>query len=114
MLDNIVMIVLGMAALGGATAATLHLSRRYVPLWVGLAHGSLAAPGLVLLFITVATEHGFRSTLGAALGLFLLAAIGGAILFARHAKRQNLPPLLILAHGATAVTAYVVLLFAAL
>jgi hypothetical protein len=112
MLDTIAVVILGFAALGGLTAATLHLTRPHVPLAVGIIHGLFAATGLILLFITATTQHGFRSVLGVAILLFVLAATGGVVLFSFHVRRRTLPRLLILLHGSLAISGYIVLLFA--
>jgi hypothetical protein len=114
MLDTIAVVIFGLAVLGGLTAAMLHLTRPTVPLWIALIHGMIAAAGLIVLFITAAVQHGFRSVLGASLLLFLLAASVGSVLFSFHVRRQTLPRILILVHGALAISAYIVLLFAAL
>ena len=114
MLDIIAVVLLGAGALGGATLATLHLLRKHVPLWAGFLHGSLVGPGVVLVFLSTAMEHGFQSVMGWALVIFLIAAPMGAVLFWHHAKRKPLPRWLILLHGPTALTGYIVLLSATL
>jgi hypothetical protein len=114
MFDIIAVILLGLGVMGGASLALLHLLRKHVPLWAGFLHGAAVGPGVILVFFSVAMEHGFQSVMGWALLLFLLAAPMGAVLFWHHAKRKPLPRWLILLHGPTALTGYIVLLFATL
>jgi hypothetical protein len=112
------------SALGGLTLATFHLMHKHVALWVGLLHGALVLPGLALLLLSILMHGKIQSRgtfmftepgqvqMGVSLGMFLLAAVGGAMLFLKHARRQSLPPLLIVAHGGTAIVAYLILLYA--
>ncbi len=82
------------------------------PTWLALGHGAVAASGLVTLLYTAAT--GSLPLLAyISLGTFVLAALGGATIFLLfHLREKPLPIALIFAHGAIAVTGFVLLLLA--
>ena len=76
---------------------------------VALAHGALAAIALVLLI--VAAIGGKAATTGKiALGIFVVAALGGFTLFSFHLRKKELPLPLVVVHGLAAVVAFVILL----
>lgn len=104
-------IVLGIAALGGLTLAGIRLSGTpRPPTWMALAHGAIAATGLVIL-IYAAVNTTLPGLAQVALGVFILAALGGATLFLGfHLREKALPIALVLGHGLIAVTGYVLLL----
>lgn len=105
-------VLFALAALGGLTMAGIRLSGApRPPTWLALGHGAIAAAGLVTL-IYAATQG--IPTLGlVALGVFVLAALGGATIFVGfHLKEKPLPILFVLGHGAVAVTGFVLLLVA--
>jgi hypothetical protein len=106
-------IVLGLAALGGLTLAGIRLSGTpRPPTWMALGHGAVAATGLGLLIYAAATTTTPQLAL-VALGVLILAALGGATLFIGfHLREKELPIPLVLGHGLIAVTGYVTLLFA--
>ena len=104
-------IFFALAALGGLTMAGMRLSGTpRPPTWLALGHGAIAATGLFTLIYTAATQTLPLVAL-AALGCFVLAAAGGATIFALfHLKEKTLPIPLVLGHGALALTAFVLLL----
>jgi hypothetical protein len=70
----------------------------------------VAATGVALLTYAAATT-GIPQMAQIALGIFILAALGGATLFlAFHRASKPLPIPFVLGHGAIGVTAYVLLL----
>jgi hypothetical protein len=74
-------IVLVVAALGGATMAVIRLSGKpRPPTWLAIAHGALALFGVGLLASWYAA-YGLPMLGRVALGMFVLAALGGATLF---------------------------------
>lgn len=80
---------------------------------VALAHGGLAATALVLYIIAVATATAAPAAGWWAIGLFVVAALGGAVLFlGYHLRGRALPVPLVFVHGGVAVIAFVVLLVA--
>ena len=104
-------VVLGLAALGGLTLAGMRLSGiSRPPTWVALGHGAVAATGLILLGYA-ALGTGVPLMAQVALGVFVLAALGGATLFLGfHLRELPLPIPLVIGHGLTAVAGYVLLL----
>src|SRR5262245_34013548 len=104
-------IFFALAALGGLTIAVMRLSGTpRPPTWMALGHGAVAAIGLLSLIYAAATETLPTMAL-AALGCFVLAALGGATIFVLfHLRLKPLPIPLILGHGALAVVGFVLLL----
>jgi hypothetical protein len=104
-------IVLGLAALGGATLAVIRLrGAPWPPVWMALGHGTVAATGVGIL-IYAAVTTGIPVLAQAALGIFVLAALGGATLFVGfHLRSKPLPIPLVIGHGVIAATGYVLLL----
>jgi hypothetical protein len=103
------LILFAVAALGGVVLASLHITKKGAPIGLACLHGVLAVTGVVLLL--VAMSQGSGSTgLTAALVLFLIAAVGGLVLFITHLRARPLPVPLILVHGLVAVAAFLTLL----
>ncbi len=101
----------GVAAVGGVTMAVMRVGGRELPpLWLALAHGVLAASGLVALVISVATVSGSPLALWSLVG-FLVAALGGFLLFSFHLRRKALPLPVVGIHAFVAVVSFVVLLW---
>ena len=108
---NATAIVLGLAALGGATLAAIRLSGTpRPPTWMALGHGGIAATGLAMLIYSVATLT-TPMLVQVALAVLILAALGGATLFLGfHIRELALPIPLVLVHGLMALTGYGLLL----
>jgi len=83
------------------------------PLGLALVHGAGAAAGLVALIVFIAGNT-VPSQVMIALVLFLAAALGGFALFTIHLRKGTLPIWLVVVHGLVAVSAFLVLLTAAL
>src|SRR5262245_31592847 len=99
-------VLFGLAAIGGATLATLHFrGRSPLPMPLALLHGLLAATGLVVLIIS-ALQPGFGGLAMLSLVIFLLAALGGFYLFSFQLRGLPLPSGIILVHGSAAVIAF--------
>lgn len=105
--------ILLLAALGGGTIAAMRLGGTpHPPTWLALGHGAVAATGLGTLIYSAATQT-IPLLAQVSLGIFLLAALGGATMFLMfHLKEKPLPIPLMLGHGAAALTAFVLLLMA--
>ena len=103
-----------LAALGGLIMAGMRFNGSpRPPSWLAMGHGLLAAAGLTLL-IYAALTVGIPVMAQIGLGLFCLAAIGGAALnLLFHTKQLPLPIPLIIVHALLAVMAFVALLFSA-
>jgi hypothetical protein len=108
MFFNYAVVMFAVAALGGATLAYMRIVKKDVSMPLALVHGAFAATGLVLLILGVVQIGG--SGTGAALAVFLIAALGGFVLFSFHLRSRPLPVPLVLIHGAAAVVAFVILL----
>jgi hypothetical protein len=109
---TIALVLFAIAALGGLTLAGLRFANKSLPVPLALLHGLLAAAGLVALSLAV---FGGGAALGGAriaLGIFVVAALGGFFLFALHLKKRTLPIPVVLLHGVLAVTAFAILAFA--
>jgi hypothetical protein len=104
-------IVLTLAALGGLILAGIRLGGApWPPLWLALGHGAVAALGVGLL-IYAAVSPGIPGLAQVALGIFILAALGGAVLLLGfHLRSKALPIPFVLGHGLIAATGLVLLL----
>jgi hypothetical protein len=101
------------AALVGATMAVMHsLGKTPPPVALAVLHGVFAASGLVVLLLAV--WHQFNGRAVWALGLFVLAAMGGfSLVFGFHWRGKPLSSGLVAGHGALALIAFVILFAAA-
>lgn len=101
----------GAAALGGLLMAGMRFSGiPRPPAWLAMGHGLLAASGLTLL-IYAAVAVGIPQIAQIALGLFGIAAVGGAVMnLLFHWKLLPLPVPLMILHALLAVTGFVLLL----
>jgi glucose uptake protein GlcU len=105
-------ILFAIAALGGAVLAAMRLGGRELPpMGLAIVHGLFAAAGLVTLIVAV-VGAGFSTATAVALVGFVIAAIGGFVLFSYHLRRQALPVTYVFGHGAVAVVSFVILLLA--
>ncbi len=109
---TIAAILFAVAAVGGVVMAAMRFGGRELPpMGLALVHGLFAAAGLVTLLVAVAGSGASWVAMAAAAG-FLLAALGGFMLFAHHLRRQALPVNYVVIHGAGAVVSFVILLVA--
>ena len=101
----------GLAALGGVLMAGIRFSGApHPPAWLAMGHGLLAAAGLTLLIYAAATIS-IPPLAQIALGFFVLAAAGGAVMnLLYHWKMLPLPIPLMIFHALLAVTGFVLLL----
>lgn len=102
------LIVFALAAIGGATLLWMHLQNDDAPIGLAAIHGVLAATGLVLLLWTV-LQNGATRLLWSSVVLFVMAALGGFVLFTKHLRGESLPAGLLYGHGAAAVIAFLLL-----
>ncbi len=109
---NAAIILFAVAAVIGLAMAVAHLRGETPPrTTLAVLHGLFAASGLVILLIAVMTVGAGGGT-GLALGLFLLAALGGFVLLSFHLRGRPLPNGLVIGHGLLAVAGFLVLLAA--
>jgi len=106
--------VFALAAVLGLTMAVLHFKGRSPPpAGLAVVHGLFAASGLVILLVAVIQAHLGGAPL-AALGLLILAALGGFGLLSFHLRRRALSSGLLAGHALLAVAGFIVLLISAL
>jgi len=103
-------VLFAVAALGGLTMAYIYFKKdRNPPGVLATLHGVLAATALVIL-MRVVIQTSSVGFLAWALGVFVVAALGGFFLFSYHIRGQRLPSPVVVIHAAVAVTAFVLLL----
>jgi hypothetical protein len=109
---TIAVVLFAIAAVGGLAMAVMHFRGQTPPKPVlAGVHGLFAASGLVVLLLAV-LPAGASGGPGLALGLFLLAAIGGFALLSFHLRKRALPSALLVAHALLAVVACFIFLWA--
>src|SRR5919206_65025 len=97
------LVLFGIAALGGLIIAIMRFKGRpYPSIGLALVHGAVAAAGLVALIALVAQGHG-TSRATTSLVLFIIAALGGFVLFFHHLRKVALPVWLVVVHALVAV-----------
>jgi len=103
------------AALGGGTMAVIRFGGKHnPPAWLAMLHGLLAAAGLTLLAYATLVA-GVPGIAQLSLLLFLVAALGGAVLSLRYKwNRVLLPAWLVIVHAIAAVVGFVLLVAAVL
>ena len=104
-------IAFAVAALGGITLAFMRFTNKTIGMPLTLVHGIFAALGLVLLILGF--MHMGGKGVAAALIIFLVAAVGGFILFSFQLRSRPLPIPLVLIHGVAALVAFIILLSSA-
>lgn len=114
-MTTIAVILFAIAAAVGAMMAVQRLRGEPLPATgTALAHGGAAALALVLYVIATLGAETAPATAWWAIGLFVVAALGGATLFLGfHLRERDLPVPLVLVHGGVAVVAFALLLVAA-
>ena len=107
---TVALALFAVAAVGGLVLAVMRFKGRpYPPMALALVHGAVAAAGLVTLIALVA-QGAQKSNVTTALALFVVAALGGFVLFFHHLRKVALPIWLVIVHALVAVTAFLVLL----
>lgn len=110
---TLALVLFALAALGGLFLAYLRMTDKPLPMPVALVHGGVAAAGLVALLLAV-LSGGAPDQAKVALGLFVVAALGGFYLFSHHLRKRQLPLGVVGIHGLVAVVAFVLLLWTTL
>ena len=109
---NVAAILFAVAAVTGIAIAFIRLSGRDLPpMGLALLHGLFAASGLVALAIAAVAPDAAQWA-RISFGIFVVAALGGFVLFSFHLRRRALPVPIIGIHGFVAVIAFVLLLVA--
>jgi hypothetical protein len=103
-------ILFAIAAAGGLVMAYMHFKQdRNPPGALAALHGVLAASGLLVL-IWGALQFGVGAYLAWALGLFVVAALGGFFLLSVYLRGKRFPSAAVVAHALLAVVAFLLLL----
>jgi uncharacterized protein YneF (UPF0154 family) len=102
-------IVLAIAAVGGIVLAMKIFSGQLAPWPLSIVHALLGATGLVMLILLVLEGSG-DGRLTAALGLLVVAALGGFYLASIHVKGSIAPKNIVLIHAGVAVAGFLTLL----
>ncbi len=106
----VAIVLFAIAALGGIILAIIRFSGREVlPLWLAILHGLVAAAGLVALIWLVGASH--LSAKGS-LVLFIVAALGGFLLFANQLRNKAIPIGVMVVHALVAILAFILLVVA--
>ena len=104
------LILFAVAAVAGLTMAIMHFRGVSPPrTMLAVLHGLFAASGLVVLLLAL-IKVGFAGKAGVALGLLVVAALGGFALVSFHAKGQRLPSAWVVGHALLAVSGVLTLL----
>ncbi len=102
-------IIFAIAAVGGVFMATKVLSGQLAPWPVSIIHALLGATGLVMLIMMVLEGTG-GGVITAALGLLVVAALGGFYLVSFHVKNVVAPKNIVIIHAGVAVVGFLALL----
>ena len=103
------LIVFAIAALGGLVLASHVLRGKLAPWALSLLHALLGASGLVLLLLGVMGGAGAGRAV-AALGLLVVAALGGFYLASIHLRKTVAPKAVVFVHAGVAVAGFLTLL----
>jgi len=107
---NVAALLFAIAAVGGLAMAYIHFKQdRNPPGAIAALHGILAATALLILIWAV-VQSGATTSIAWALGLFVVAALGGFFLFSYHLRGQRLPSPVVVIHALVAVAAFLLLL----
>jgi hypothetical protein len=102
----LIITLFALGALIGMYLLALVLQKKETPKSIAMVHGLFVVVALVLLIIYNSNHPGPVESLV----LFVLAALGGLILFMRDLSGKSLPKWLALTHGLIAVTGFIFLL----
>jgi len=113
MLTTYALCIFAIAALGGLVLASSVLRGRLAPWAISVLHALLGATGLVLLVVVV-LQGSATGRVTAALGLLVLAALGGFYLASIHLRKRVAPKSVVFIHASVAVLGFLTLLSAVL
>ncbi len=110
-LGILALVVLVCAMIGGVMTAYLRLADKDMSIDTGLLHGRAGVAGILLLLLAVFLGNEINPSMKPALGIFILTAMGGVVLYFIIRRKGIIPKTIIFAHGALAVAALAVFLF---
>ncbi|MBS0478097.1 MAG: hypothetical protein JSR79_02215 [Proteobacteria bacterium] len=106
------LLAFGIAAIGGLILAASVLRGHLAPWALSLVHAALGATGLVLTLLAVLGGVGGYAPI--ALGVLIIAALGGFFLASFHLRRRPGPKAVVAIHALVAVLGFLTLAGAAL
>lgn len=101
-------VLFAIAAIIGAIMVSAHIDGRTPKLSTALLHGLFAVVGVGLLVVSALQSGGGYDL---SLILFVVAALGGLVLFSYHLRQRRLPTPVVLIHALVAILAFVLLIF---
>lgn len=101
-------VLFAIAAVLGLVLITKVLKEESTPKTVVYSHGGAAAVALVLLIIAYANQG--DSMLMTTILVFVVAALGGFVMFGRDLLEKEIPKWLAVVHALIAVTGFILLL----
>jgi len=105
-------LLFAVAAIAGLTMAVAHFRKHTPPRPVlAVLHGLFAASGLVVLLLAL-VKVGMHGAPAIALGLLVVAALGGFGLLSFHLRGRALPSGLVVGHALLAVAGFLTLVAA--
>lgn len=105
---NYAVLIFAIAAAGGLVLAAHVLRDKLAPWAVSILHALLGAAGLVTLIVML-RQGGAPGRLSAALGLLVLAALGGFYLASFHLRGKLAPKAVVIVHAGVAVVGFLTL-----
>jgi hypothetical protein len=102
-------VIFAITAVGGGVLASSVLRGKLAPWAISVLHALLGATGLVLLIFEV-LRGAAPGRLTAALGLLVIAALGGFFLASLHLRKQIAPKAVVFVHAGVAVAGFLTLL----
>lgn len=106
---NYAILIFAIAAIGGLVLASSVLRNKLAPWALSIVHALLGAAGLVVLIVMV-LQGSAPGRLTAALGLLVLAALGGFFLASFHMRGRIAPKAVVFVHAGVAVIGFLTLL----
>ena len=97
------LVLFALSAVLGLLLAVAIFKKKETSKPMALAHGAIAAAGLVLLIVHAAQNP--HKLFTAAITLFVIAALGGVLLFANDLRKKPGPTFLVVVHALVAVAA---------
>lgn len=101
----LLIVIFVMTALGGLYLLSHVLANKDTPKGIALIHGVFATLGLITLLVASYYYHPLIYTFI----IFLIAALGGTILFLYDLEGKKLPKFLAIGHGLIAITGLIIL-----
>lgn len=105
---NYVLIVFGIAALGGLVLASSVLRDKFAPWALSVVHALLGATGLILLIAMLIKGPAPQQIL-IGFVLLLIAALGGFFLASFHLRKKIPPKAAVIIHAGLAVAGFLTL-----